>query len=188
MIELKRGRVVHDVPGRLRVKLNREELTEEFSRELRAALTAVHGVLDVRSNPRTGSVVIHYDAAELDAGGLIDLARAANLLALEALADDPYAARRVPTSLTAQRIKRTFHEVDVRLSELSSGRWDLRSVVPVAFGALAVRQIIRDFGQLGVAPWYVLAWYAFDSFWKLNQERHHAADLPEPPLILPSEE
>jgi len=188
MLEPKRGRVVHAVPGRLRVKLNREELTEEFSRELRASMTAVQGVQEVRTTPRTGSVVIHYDPAELDVGGLIDLARTANLLALDALAADPYAAKRVPTSLTARRIKRTFHEVDVRLSELSSGRWDLRSVVPVAFGALAVRQIIRDFGELGAAPWYVLAWYAFDSFWKFNQERHHAAEPPEPPLVLPGDE
>ena len=181
MIELTRGRVVHAVPGRVRVKLNRDELTDEFSRELRSALLALSGVEDVRANRRTGSVVIHYDPDELDVGGLIDLARTANLLALDALAADPYASKQLPPSLTAQRVQRTFHEVDVRLAELSNGRWDLRSVVPAAFALLSARQILRDFGALGSAPWYVLAWYAFDSFIKLHQEHSHPITPAQPP-------
>ncbi len=185
MIELKRGRVVHAVPGRVRVKLNREELSDDQGDELRSALLAIPGVRDIQANARTGSVVIQYDPAELDVAGLINLARAANVLALDALEASPYAGKRMPPSLTAQRISHTVHEVDVRLAELSGGRWDLRSVVPVAFGVLAARAIIRDVGALGSAPWYVLAWYAFDSFWKLNQDRHQQAKPPEPPLILP---
>ena len=179
MIELKRGRVVHAVPGRVRVKLDREELTDEFSGQLRAALMAMPGVEEVRITSRTGSVAIRYDPAELDVDGLMELARAANLLALDAMAEDPYASRRPPPSLTARRIQRTFHEVDVRLAEITNGRWDLRSVVPAAFGMLALRQLLRDAGAFGSAPWYVLAWYAFDSFWKLNQDRRDDGEPSE---------
>src|SRR5207249_11450204 len=122
----------------------------------------------------------------LDVGGLAALARAANVLALDASPYDP-GLDSPPPSLTALSIQRTFREVDARLSELSSGRWDLRSVVPVAFGALALRQFIRDFGDWGAAPWYVLAWYAFDTFWKFHQEHPPAADHAEPSSLLPAD-
>jgi len=187
VIDLKRGRVVHAVPGRVRVKLSRDDLTEESSVELRSALLAISGVEEVRRNLRTGSLVIHYGPETLDVAGLTELARAANVLALEVLETEAYATKHRPASSTARRIQRTFLEVDVRLSELSSGRWDLRSVVPVAFGALALRQIIRDFGELGAAPWYVLAWYAFDTFWKFHQEHPPAADHAEPSSLLPAD-
>ena len=41
-------------------------------------------------------------------------------------------------------------------------------MVPATFGVLALRQIVTNFGELAGIPWYVLAWYAFDSFWKLT--------------------
>ena len=69
-MELKRGRVVHVIPGRVRIKLNQEELTEEFNRELRSTLLAMSGVEDIQITPRTGSVVIHCDPTELDVAGL----------------------------------------------------------------------------------------------------------------------
>jgi hypothetical protein len=131
-------------------------------------------------------VVIQFDPSLLDVDELVNLARAANLLAIEASSEDRYARHELPQTELARRIQRTFHEVDVRLAELTDGRWDLRTVVPVAFGALAARQLLRDFGQIGSAPWYVLAWYAFDSFLKLQQDRYRAAEQrPESPLILP---
>lgn len=179
---MKRGRVVHAVPGRVRIKLQEGELDQEAGEELRSALTAMPGVDEVRVNHRTASVVIQYDRGDLDVEGLRKLARAANLLALDAGGADLYGQAR-PPSLTAQRIKRTFGEVDARLAEITNGRWDLRSVVPMLFGAMALRQIVRDFGQLQAAPWYVLAWYAFDSFWKLNeQHRRSEASADVPPL------
>jgi hypothetical protein len=180
MMELKRGRVVHALPGRVRIRLRREELTDEFVRELRSALTSLSGVYDVETTPRTGSVVIHYDPAELDAAGLINLARTANLLALDPLpGDDESFANSQAAGTPAERVVRTFREVDARLAEVTQGRWDLRSLVPAALGLLALRQMVRSFGELGAAPWYVLAWYAFDSFWKLNQERNSAEHRPQ---------
>ncbi|HYU18665.1 MAG TPA: cation transporter [Chloroflexota bacterium] len=181
MIELRRARVAHAVPGRVRIKLDRDALTNGFGAELRSGLAAIPGVEEVQVAELTGSVLIRYDPERLDLNRLVERVRAARLLAVDDPGEDPYAAKAVPASLTAQRIQRAFHEVDVRLSELTQGRWDLRSVVPVSFGLLAVREIVRNYGQLGFAPWYVLAWYAFDSFWKLNQDRKPGSDLYEPP-------
>ena len=186
MIEPRPARLVHAVPGRVRIRLDPRELTEEFGRELLTALTGLPDVQDVRITPRTGSVVITYDPASLDTPRLIDLTRRTSLLAVTPAARAE-AAR--PPSLTAQRVIQTFGEVDARLAELSNGRWDLRSVVPFLFSSLALRQALRDFGSIGAAPWYVLAWYAFDSFWKLNErQRARATEPPPTDLILPPEE
>lgn len=186
MIELRRARLAHSLPGRVRLRLDPRELSEENCGEILGALTSLPGVEDVRITPRTGSVVIRFDPAALDVDRLGWLAREAEILALEPGAA---AAADRPPSLTAQRVMRTFGEVDARLAELTEGRWDLRSVVPFAFGALALRQAIGDFGALGAAPWYVFAWYAFDSFWKLNEQRRRSDAPPsEPGPVLPEQE
>jgi hypothetical protein len=45
---------------------------------------------------------------------------------------------------------------------------DLRLLFPLGLSILAVRQLILKGLQIEAIPWYVLAWYAFDSFMKLN--------------------
>lgn len=45
---------------------------------------------------------------------------------------------------------------------------DLRLLFPLGLSILALRQLILKGVQLEAIPWYVLAWYAFDSFMKLN--------------------
>lgn len=178
------GRVVHVIPGRVRLKVDREDVTDEFARTASPTLAALPGVRDVTVSPRSGSIIVHHDPAEFDLSRFIEMARTAQVLDLQGLRADPDMYGPLPASLNAQRIQRTFHEVDVRLAEITSGRWDLRTVVPVAFGVLALRQLLANGIQLAVLPWYVLAWYAFDSFWKLNQEARRvepdSAESPTP--------
>ena len=54
---------------------------------------------------------------------------------------------------------------------------DLRTLVPVGLGMLALRQFVRGEQRLSGAPWYVLAWYATETFWKF-----HGGDSPPPQL------
>jgi hypothetical protein len=128
-------------------------------------------------------VVVRYDPEQVDLGMLLDTARAGGFLDLDLTQPVGSGETDLPLSLTARRIKRTFHEVDVQLGQVTGGRWDLRSVFPVLLGVLAVRQVLAGGLQLGVIPWWVLAWYSFDSFYKLNQERQRAS-----PSVVPSED
>jgi hypothetical protein len=169
MMDLERGRVAHAVPGRVRIKLDPRALEDERGERLRRSLLAVPDVEEIRMTPRSGSIVLVYDPDALTSRSLIARLRDARLLALDPPDVDLY-AQQVPLSDTAQGIRRTFTGVNARLSEITDGKWDLRSVVPFAFGALALRSLIADPAVIGAAPWYVLAWYAFDSFWKLNQD------------------
>jgi hypothetical protein len=187
MTDPRRARLVHAVPGRLRLRLERNDLTDEFIQAIERAFLTTDGVREVQVTPQTGSVVVRFDPAQLDPERLMAQNRLRQLLAVER-ADRPEDLKKtVPTSHTAARIQHAFHEVDVRLSELSKGRWDLRSVVPATFGLLALRQIVTNFGELAGIPWYVLAWYAFDSFWKLNEQARMTLQEPTEPSTPPTQ-
>lgn len=73
----------------------------------------------------------------------------------------------VPSLISADLIDgfAKFNEIARMLTEDAI---DLQLLVPVGFGAIALRQFLTKGLQLDDIPWYVLAWYAFDSFIKLN--------------------
>src|ERR671911_536455 len=110
-MEARHGRIVHAIAGRMRIKLDREELTAELADDLRAALARAPGVSNVEARSRTGSVIISYDPARIDADELASIIRSAASLDLEA---PPETASRVEigsTSSTARTIKGAFREV-----------------------------------------------------------------------------
>ncbi|WP_462270035.1 HMA2 domain-containing protein [Desulfobacter sp.] len=63
---------VHDVPGRLRVKIKYLKNNPHRLETLRQHLS-VPGVYKVRTNALTGSIVIEYDPLTIDAKSLIDI-------------------------------------------------------------------------------------------------------------------
>ena len=56
-----------------------------------------------------------------------------------------------------------------QIRQTTAGVVDLRLLVPEGLGALALRQILTKGLELDEIPWYTLAWYAFDTFTKLNE-------------------
>lgn len=71
-------------------------------------------------------------------------------------------------SVLAQTVLKGMSELDTRLRETTKGAVDARSLTPIIFGGLALRQLIFKGPQLDDVPWYVLGWYAFDSFMKFH--------------------
>ncbi|MCA1795471.1 MAG: hypothetical protein LC660_16675, partial [Desulfobacteraceae bacterium] len=61
---------VHDIPGRLRVKIDYLRNHPERLKEIRTLLD-VPGVFRVKSNPMTGSTVVEYDADVVNSGHLL---------------------------------------------------------------------------------------------------------------------
>jgi Protein of unknown function (DUF5132) len=66
-----------------------------------------------------------------------------------------------------------IHQISSSLNEqvgrITNGTADLRLLMPIGLSALALRQILVRGFEIDQIPWYVLAWYAFDSFVKLNE-------------------
>jgi len=98
--------------------------------------------------------------------------------------------RQRPTPATA-RMTTELHAIatslDTQTRSLTRGWLDLKTLVPLALGAIALRQLLTKGLQLDAIPWYVLLWYAFDSFVILNRNGETAPnDIPEtesPPLV-----
>jgi hypothetical protein len=59
-------------------------------------------------------------------------------------------------------------ELNAQTVSLTGGWFDLPTLVAGSLGLIALRQLLTKGVQLDALPWYVLAWYAFDSFVKLH--------------------
>ncbi|MDQ3355485.1 MAG: heavy-metal-associated domain-containing protein [Actinomycetota bacterium] len=126
-----------------------------------AVIDALSGVSAVQTSPLTGSVVVHYDPGGT---GVDDLRTAFEGLGLTLM--EAESAERAQGS-PARRVLDAADGVNYRVGRRFGGS-DLRLLFPLALGALSFRQATRDAPGLDQAPWYLLAWYAFDSFLKLN--------------------
>ena len=69
-------------------------------------------------------------------------------------------------------------DLDRRIGSATNGLVNLRVLVPASFGALAVVQLLRRGLELGAAPWYVLAFVAFDSYQRLRPSGRFRNTLP----------
>lgn len=155
------ARIISVVPGRVRLKVfGRRRSPEELER-VTGALEALSGVSAVQTSPLTGSVLVRHDA---DATGMDDLRAALEGLGLTLVYEEP--SERGPGA-PARRVLEAADGVNARVGRTLGGS-DLRLLFPVALGVLSLRQATRDAPGLDQAPWYLLAWYAYDSFLKLN--------------------
>ncbi len=61
---------VHHLPGRLRLKLPALKRNAAYAQALQTSLSTVPGVLAVRANTLTGSLLISYDPVRVDGASL----------------------------------------------------------------------------------------------------------------------
>jgi hypothetical protein len=59
-------KVVHTMPGRVRVKISRLKNNPAFAREIQERLSGIPGIQTVEVSLLTGSVLVLYDAEEMD--------------------------------------------------------------------------------------------------------------------------
>lgn len=157
--------VVHASPGRLRLRLPRDAFASPELAKLETVVSGQPGIRDVRRNERASSVTITYDP---QAVSLPELAAAAAGTGVSVTMPAPPAwAGSVDGRVLGRSIERVFGRADGKVTEASRGMADLRTLVPVGFAALAAREVLA--GRAVAAPWYVLAWYAFETFTKLRR-------------------
>jgi hypothetical protein len=71
-------------------------------------------------------------------------------------------------SAAAKDLLNVMSDLNNDVYKMTNGATDLRLIVPLGFSLLALTQLIRQGFKFEDIPWYVLAWFAFDSFIKLN--------------------
>ncbi len=168
----KHTHVVSSTPSRTRLRIPSKRRTPQEMARIANALQAHPEVHEVKTNVQTGSIVVHHahsdDSVDKISAVLQDLG-----IILGSISDVelPFTQGKseVATDLTS-----AVADLNERVGQVTDGFVDLRMLVPVALATLSLRELIRNGWEFETAPWYVLAWYAFDSFIKL----HYTAEPP----------
>lgn len=153
------------VPGRIRVRVPKEQRRELVFTDVKTLLEKVDGIRCVSINQRTGSVLVEYDPDVLDLDELISLGRAANIVTdVEEQAFEQLGIKEWPTtSDAARRVISGFRKVDTEISDVTGGFVDAKTLIPLAIFALAVGRALVSQRKVA-APWYSLMWYAYSMF------------------------
>ena len=155
--DLMKGRVMHNLPGRLRLAAAGLKYLQEESGEIAAELAGIHGVRRARVTPCTGGVLLEYDEDVLDT---LELAEQTDLvLARHAMAalraqhaetgDEP-----AETPMTTARLVK---RLAVNAGALALG--NTLFTAPLMGGALANFTSLEALASLGLsAPMAKSAW------------------------------
>lgn len=139
--------VIHQVPGRIRLRAADGEQAAEALAALMATLSGLEGVSACQMRPLTGSLIVQHE------GDFAAIAEQAEAEGLFSLAETPAPK---PIGLIAEE---GLTYADLRLRELSDGQWDLRSSLGTLLLLLAVLQLAR--GQI-VGPSLTLLLQSLD--------------------------
>ncbi len=163
-------RLVHHLPGRLRVRSEAflHGAAAERAREQIARIASVRGVERDRT---TGSLLIHYDPGVLAPDVIVE--RAARIAGLRVAA--PVEA---PCGSPATRVVGACRRINRATHELTGGRIELRTAVPVAFAAFSVVSFVA--GRSRLPRWDNLAYWSFALFTVLHDRELEAPATAEP--------
>lgn len=149
--------IVHDIPGRLRLRL--PPGTE--SAGLTDVIDQLPGAQSTLWSPRTRSLLIHYDPGVLSAA---DIARAVaehtDLTMPDA--DEPGDQAADGRSPVAAALSNTFGSINARIAGRTRGRVDLPLLLAVGLMFWAARQLLR--GPVTALSWTSALWYAHGLF------------------------
>jgi hypothetical protein len=157
-------RIVHLSPGRIRVRIQPEDLGNPALGRIQHALTTTPGVRSVQVNALARSLVVTYDPRIVDFDDLVVVAlRTGISFSSEPEQNDGTAGIR-PVDETVVSF---FRNADDRVRERLGGTADLRTLLPAGLALLALREIAA--GRLVGMPWYVLIWYSVETFHKFRR-------------------
>jgi hypothetical protein len=143
--------VVHDIPGRLRLRLPRTAHVEG----LREAVATQPGVTDCTWSPRTRSMLLRYRPEAATTAMLVE--SVARHTGLEWAPEPPTGPDHSKPAITT-----VFAELDRRVRGVTGGRAGLAGLVPTALALWAVSEIVR--GRAAPLAWSSALWYAHGLF------------------------
>jgi Heavy metal associated domain 2 len=165
-------KVVHAIPGRVRVKISRLKENPALAWEVQERLSAVQGIQQVEVNPITGSVLVLYDRTAVESlDSVLSLASWFSPLfpdlEFSELEDWLTSANGDGnTTPFAERLATFCGSLNTKVSETTGGI-DLKLLLPLTLFLLGMRAVLV--AGKGVFPtWYDLLWFAFGTFFMLN--------------------
>jgi hypothetical protein len=165
-------KVVHAIPGRIRVKISRIKEDPALARELQERLSAARGIERAEVNPITGSVLVLYDKTELASlDSLLSVAGWFGPLFADfefSELEDWLASANGDGANTpfAEHLSAIFGSLNAKIGQTTGGI-DLKLLLPLTLFLLGIRGVLV--AGKGVFPtWYDLLWFAFGTFFMLN--------------------
>jgi hypothetical protein len=167
-------KVVHALPGRIRLKVAQVRENPALANQIQQRLTGVQGIQKVEVNPLTGSVLVLYDAtATASPDSLRALAEplAALFPGFELKDLEPWqslsanGAGAVPP--LAGGIRSFFSSLNTGVETVTGGSADLKVLLPLTLFFLGIRGLLVS--EKPVSPtWYDLLWFALGTYFMLN--------------------
>ncbi|MCX7596632.1 MAG: hypothetical protein N2235_23375 [Fischerella sp.] len=152
-------KIVSNTPKRLRLRIASPHRQAEEMQRLAKALKAHPNIENVRMNIDRGSITIHHDGNDGSLENVLGTLKDIGII---------FADIAGGRSEAAAAVSNTVVDLNKRVHKATNGTIDLRMLFPLGLATLSLRQLLTRGLQLEFIPWYVLAWYAFDSFIKLN--------------------
>ena|SRR5208283_4556133 len=148
--------IVSNTPRRTRIRLSRKRRNREEMARLARALEESPTVSRVDTNLQTGTIVVHHEKESLE-----DIQSKLKDLGVIVMAA-------TGVEMPAKSLTDAISDLENRLGFSAKSILNLKLLVPLGFGALALLQLARRGFQIEGAPWYLLAYFAFESYARLN--------------------
>ncbi len=175
-MELEGLKVVHALPGRVRLRVAKVKGNPALARQAQEKLVRVPGIRQVEAKPGTGSLLIHYDGDRLFSpdsleilsetlGELFPEIEVLSLAAgLASLAESPGAGTGPPivAGLTG-----SLQAANAQLAKLTGGL-DLKLLAPLALVLFGLRRLWAA-ETVAFPSWSDYLWFGFASFIMLNR-------------------
>jgi Heavy metal associated domain 2 len=153
-------KIVSDTPGRLRLRIAPSHRQAGEIQRIVRMLDAQPNISQVRTNIQNGSIVIHHDRNDESWQNVVSTLKDIGIIFADITTESH--------SETAATVANAVYDLNERVEQATNGKVDLRIIFPLSLAILSIRQLLKQGLRLEIIPWYVLAWYAFDSFIKLH--------------------
>ena len=174
----KPGRIVHHIPGRLRIKVLGSQEGSEYFAAVKHAIGELPGVDSVSVNPPASSIVVRYKPSEThlrmrleedpQIGAWLSLAGADPIDDAAADAITAGMAYLQRHSRLAETIVSGAEHLDANLRQASAGYLDLKVLLPL--GVLAATTLHKRRSR-GTPMWVTVSTFAFNAFLTLHRRR-----------------
>ncbi|MGC9967279.1 MAG: HMA2 domain-containing protein [Syntrophobacteraceae bacterium] len=162
--------IVSSTPRRTRIRVSRKRRNPKEMARLARALEAFPEISGVETNLHTGSLIVHHKKEVL--GDIQSTLEDMGVIVMAATGGET----------SAQSLMEAIADLDKRLGGKAKSFLDLKLLVPLGLGALAVVQLVRRGFQIEGAPWYILAYFAIESFTRLNRADEKEKCAPQEPV------
>lgn len=160
-------RIVHSLPGRARLRVSAIRNQREECAAAARAVAALPGVALVRADPFTGSFLVRYDEATVDALALASTVRDAVEARGILLAGErpPLEHRDGPAQPSAigRALYQVFRDLNEELPRRTGGGIDLGVLTTAAFFTFGAAEVIST-RKIPPPPWFNMAWWGFQTF------------------------